>query len=68
MQTHCNAADLSFQGFNGKKVHASFDGGHITSDPGGLLLREVELGLEEFFARTFLRTTKRAPRLLILDF
>ena len=40
MQTHCNANQLSFQGFHGRDVCASFDGGHITSDAGGLLLRE----------------------------
>jgi len=44
MQTHCNANQLSFQEFYGRNVCASFDGGHITSDAGGLLLREVEGG------------------------
>jgi hypothetical protein len=42
MQTDCSAYQLSFQGFHGKDVCASFDGGHITSDAGGLLLREIE--------------------------
>jgi hypothetical protein len=37
-------SQLSFQAFNGRTVNASFDGGHITSDAGGLLLREIEEG------------------------
>ncbi len=44
MQTHCNANTLSFQELHGKEVCASFNGGHITSDAGGLLLREIEEG------------------------
>jgi hypothetical protein len=37
-------SQLSFQAFNGRTVNASFDGGHITADAGGLLLREIEEG------------------------
>ena len=44
MTTHCRTNQLSFQAFNGKSVRARFDGGHITSDAGGLLLREIECG------------------------
>ena len=44
MQTDCSLSQLSFQAFNGRTVNASFDGGHITSDAGGLLLREIEEG------------------------
>ena len=44
MQTDCNVSQLAFQVFNGRTVNASFDGGHITSDAGGLLLREIEEG------------------------
>jgi hypothetical protein len=42
MQTDCNPKQLSFQAINGRRVSGSFDGGHITSDAGGLLLREIE--------------------------
>src|SRR5271157_2791066 len=44
MQTDCSANQFSFQAFNGRSVSSSFDGGHITSDSGGLLLREIEEG------------------------
>lgn len=33
---------LVFQGINSKKIHASFDGGTITSDAGVMWLREVD--------------------------
>jgi hypothetical protein len=44
MQTHCSPNQFSFQAFAGRSVSSSFDGGHITSDSGGLLLRESEEG------------------------
>jgi hypothetical protein len=44
MQTHCSPNQFSFQAFKGRSVSSSFDGGHITSDSGGLLLREIEEG------------------------
>ena len=44
MQTDCSLSQLTFQAFNGRTVNACFDGGHITSDAGGLLLREIEEG------------------------
>jgi hypothetical protein len=40
--TECNAADLLFQDLGPRCVVARFDGGHVTSDAGGLLLREIE--------------------------
>ena len=42
MQTDCTAAQVEFQGLGARRVEAAFDGGEITSDAGGLLLREVE--------------------------
>lgn len=40
----CNQAFFEFQDHNGRKVVASFDGGHLSSDGGGaLLFRELEL-------------------------
>ena len=41
MSTHCNPAQLSFQALGRRRVQADFDGGRITSDAGGLLLREA---------------------------
>jgi hypothetical protein len=36
------ANQIAFRAFNGRSVGSSFVGGHITSDSGGLLLREIE--------------------------
>jgi hypothetical protein len=40
--TQCNQETLLFQDLGAREVVASFDGGKVTSDGGGLLLREVE--------------------------
>ena len=42
MSTECTASRLDFQPLGSRSVLASFDGGAVTSDAGGLLLREVE--------------------------
>lgn len=42
-QTECNVEQLSFQGVGKRQIVARFDGGQLSSDGGGLLLREVEL-------------------------
>jgi hypothetical protein len=42
MQTECEQGTLEFQGLKNRAVEAAFDGGRITSDGGGLLLREVD--------------------------
>lgn len=42
MRTDCREKRIVFQGAGQRKVVARFDGGKITSDAGGLLLREVE--------------------------
>jgi hypothetical protein len=44
MQTHCSPNQFYFQAFNRRSVSGSFNGGQITSDSGGLLLREIEEG------------------------
>ncbi len=41
MQTDCNSAQLEFQPLGRRIVEAAFDAGHVTSDAGGLLLREI---------------------------
>ena len=55
MQTECISAQLEFEGFGKRRVVAGFDGGAITSDAGGLLLRETDraLGLIERIAACF---------------
>lgn len=42
MKTECNTAAMNFQPLGRREVTAQFDGGTITSDAGGLLLREIE--------------------------
>jgi hypothetical protein len=41
METHCHK-QLSFESLFSKEVIADFEGGRITSDAGGLLLRELD--------------------------
>ena len=42
MDTQCNGAQLDFQPFGRRLVTGRHDGGHMSSDGGGLLLREVD--------------------------
>ena len=42
MRTECTAGQLEFHGLERRAVVGQFDGGKISSDSGGLLLREVE--------------------------
>lgn len=53
--TECNAQRLLFQAHQRREVTATFDGGRVTSDGGGLLLREVEerFGIVRSFASCF---------------
>ena len=42
MTTQCNATKLMFHELDSREIVGRLDGGEITSDAGGLLLREVE--------------------------
>jgi hypothetical protein len=42
METECNQKPFEFHGLGRREVVAHFDGGSISSDAGGVLLREVE--------------------------
>ncbi len=55
MQTHCIREQLEFEGFDGRKVIAAFDGGAITSDAGAVLLRHADkaIGLFDRLADCF---------------
>jgi hypothetical protein len=55
MQTECIAGQLGFEGFDGRRVVAAFDGGAVTSDAGAVLLREADraIGLIERVAACF---------------
>jgi hypothetical protein len=53
--TECSRQRLLFQAHGTREVTAAFDGGWVTSDGGGLLLREVEeqFGILQAFAACF---------------
>lgn len=55
MRTECNPDQLEFHPLGRRDVIGRFDGGRITSDGGGLLLREVEqrIGLFQRMAESF---------------
>src|ERR1700689_2039803 len=61
MTTECTTEQLQFQAIGGREVRAGFDGGTLTSDGGGGLLREVEraTGILRGFAGCF--TAARDP-------
>jgi hypothetical protein len=42
MKTECTQEPFGFHPLNQREIRGQFDGGAITSDAGGLLLREVE--------------------------
>jgi hypothetical protein len=46
MTTECSAVQLEFQGLGSRRVAVAFDGGHLSSDGGALLLRELDGRLE----------------------
>ena len=64
MTTQCTTDRLTFQPLGRREVVGAFDGGAITSDAGGLLLREVErrTGIIRQFAACFL--DHRDPELI----
>src|SRR2546425_5621706 len=64
MQTECTQVSFRFHPLSQRDVVARFDGGSITSDGGGLLLREVErrTGILRQFASCF--TDHRDPRFI----
>jgi hypothetical protein len=64
MSTECNQFIFGFHPQRRREIRAQFDGGAITSDGGGLLLREVEkrMGILQQFAACF--TDYRNPDLI----
>jgi len=64
MRTECTPVEIEFTGIGRRKVRGAFDGGHISSDGGAVLLREVDgrLGITQRLASCF--TDYRAPDLL----
>ena len=64
MKTHCNQKTIQFQTENSRKIVAHFNGGNISSDSGGLLLKQTEqiTGIISQFAACF--TDHRDPDLI----
>ncbi len=64
MKTECHGQRLLFQDHGSREVVAAFDGGVITSDAGGLLLREVDqqFGILQSLVGAF--TDHRDPELV----
>jgi Transposase DDE domain group 1 len=64
METQCNSTYLDFPILGRREIVAAFDGGHITSDGGALLLKKVEqlTGIIRQFAACF--TDHRDPGLI----
>ena len=64
MPTQCNQEFLEFHPLEQREVRGGFDGGEITSDAGGLLLREVEkrTGIIRQFAACF-QDQRKAERI-----
>src|SRR5271165_3611014 len=64
MTTECNQEPFPFHPLKQREIRGQFDGGSITSDAGGLLLREVEkrTGIIGQFASCF--TDYRDPELV----
>ena len=54
--TECNEQKFLFQDLEGRKVEVDFGGGYLSSDGGGLILRELERhsGLLKDFADCFI--------------
>ena len=65
--TECNRESLTFSRLSRRKIVAGFDGGRLTSDAGGLLLREVDrrLGLTRSLADCI--TDPRDPAKIVHD-
>ena len=55
LMTECKPKPVEFHALGSREVVAHFDGGDITSDAGGLMLREVEqrTGILRKFATCF---------------
>ena len=64
MKTECTPVRFEFKGLGRRKVQGAFDGGHISSDGGAVLLRELDarLGITQALAACF--TDYRDPELI----
>ena len=60
MKSECTKKQFDFDGLGKREVVGKFDGGKISSDGGGILLREVEKRtvILKHFAECFVSTIK----------
>lgn len=65
--TECNREPLLFSSLNRQQIVADFDGGHLTSDGGGLLLREADRALHLTQRLADCLTDPRDPAKVIHD-
>ena len=61
MQTQCTAETVSFHKLGRRQIEAAFDGGQLSTDSGGLLLRETEKHLNLFNRLSACFTDYRQP-------
>jgi len=61
LMTECKTEQYEFHALGNREVVGHFDGGDITTDGGGLLLREVSSGLESFGSLLRVFTDYRMP-------
>jgi hypothetical protein len=65
--TDCNSEPITFTSLGRRELSARFDGGRISSDAGGLLLREVAGRLRLFERMTEALPDPRAPQMIHHD-
>ena len=65
MQTDCISDQFDFEGFDGRRVVAAFDGGAITSDAGALLLRHTDKAIGLFDQVVACFSDQREPGLVV---
>ena len=65
MQTDCISDQLDFEGYDGRRVVAAFDGGVVTSDAGVLLLRRTDKAIRLFERLAACFTDRRDPGLVV---
>ena len=67
LMTECKPKPIEFHALGSREIVAQFDGGDITSDAGGMLLREVEqrTGILKKFAECFTPIIEKQKRLSI---
>jgi hypothetical protein len=58
-ETECKNQPLLFQDLGSRKVVVDFSGGHLSSDGGGLLLRQIDRGLGENWLLAFMTIATR---------